>query len=474
MMFNKPLKMRFCFLLTCVLLLSLLFSASCKSKNPSDHTDDKNNANGEVKELNVTTNQDYYLIGDTVKFSIDKFSSLDDFTISCSDKFAFVKNDDNTFKARKVGTFSFTFTYNLNPSLSKSIDVSTYSKSFYVYTTTSSMYVGDKIDVYIEDFEGLKETKTSDFNFSLNDDSYGEIKDGIFTAKKCGKVTITATSKFNSNVASSCYVDVVDKDEVFVLKSPKQTDSIEVGEEVVMSINMGYKAKDLVWSTTNSEVIRVTGYEDIVKVVAVGEGIANITCYDEKNPDIKASYRLKVNGVGDIDYVSRFINLAYEQVGIVEEGDNIQKFGKWYGNNGQPWCATFVSWCWWHSGLSNDLLLKYQGCATGMEWCLEKGIFKYKEEYTPKSGDIVFFLSNGASHTGIVAYCDNSYIYTIEGNRSNKVGIWRLSVNNKTITGYGVPNYPKSSKVADFSWISKKLADGTYLWTAVTNGEPTV
>ena len=167
MMFNKPLKMRFCFLLTCVLLLSLLFSASCKSKNPSDHTDDKNNANGEVKELNVTTNQDYYLIGDTVKFSIDKFSSLDDFTISCSDKFAFVKNDDNTFKARKVGTFSFTFTYNLNPSLSKSIDVSTYSKSFYVYTTTSSMYVGDKIDVYIEDFEGLKETKTSDFNFSL-------------------------------------------------------------------------------------------------------------------------------------------------------------------------------------------------------------------------------------------------------------------------------------------------------------------
>ena len=127
---------------------------------------------------------------------------------------------------------------------------------------------------------------------------------------------------------------------------------------------MGYKAKDLVWSTTNSEVIRVTGYEDIVKVVAVGEGIANITCYDEKNPDIKASYRLKVNGVGDIDYVTRFINLAYEQVGIVEEGDNIQKFGKWYGNNGQPWCATFVSWCWWHSGLSNDLLLKYQGCAT--------------------------------------------------------------------------------------------------------------
>ena len=79
MMFNKPLKMRFCFLLTCVLLLSLLFSASCKSKNPSDHTDDKNNANGEVKELNVTTNQDYYLIGDTVKKQSEVFyANFDD------------------------------------------------------------------------------------------------------------------------------------------------------------------------------------------------------------------------------------------------------------------------------------------------------------------------------------------------------------------------------------------------------------
>lgn len=26
-------------------------------------------------------------------------------------------------------------------------------------------------------------------------------------------------------------------------------------------------------------------------------------------------------------------------------GSNLQKYGKWYGQNGVPWCAIFVSWC---------------------------------------------------------------------------------------------------------------------------------
>lgn len=186
------------------------------------------------------------------------------------------------------------------------------------------------------------------------------------------------------------------------------------------------------------------------------------------------------NKVPDIDYRAKLVQLAYSQVGIYEGKDakgnynNIQKYGAWYGNNGQPWCAMFVSWNWHHAGLSHDLLLKYQGCYTGKEWCEKKGIFKYKKNYTPITGDIVFFLSNGASHTGIVAYCDGTYIYTIEGNRSNKVGIWRIKLNNKTITGYAVPNYPASSTLEDFSWIKEKQQNGKYLWTHVTSGDSTI
>ena len=38
---------------------------------------------------------------------------------------------------------------------------------------------------------------------------------------------------------------------------------------------------------------------------------------------------------------------AITQLGTVESpsGSNKQKYGSWYGMNGQPWCAIFVTWC---------------------------------------------------------------------------------------------------------------------------------
>ena len=133
------------------------------------------------------------------------------------------------------------------------------------------------------------------------------------------------------------------------------------------------------------------------------------------------------------------------------------------------WCAMFVSWCWYHSGLSQNLLLKYCSVSAGCEWCKEKGIFKYKEEYHPKSGDIIFFLSAGSSHTGMVVYADDDYVYTIEGNASNRVDVWRWSLKDARITGYGTPAYPTyNGTPEDFSWIvTKKTDDGKYWWNNV-------
>jgi hypothetical protein len=42
--------------------------------------------------------------------------------------------------------------------------------------------------------------------------------------------------------------------------------------------------------------------------------------------------------------------LAAKQHASEHNGDNITKYGAWYGNNGAPWCAQFVSWVFWHSG----------------------------------------------------------------------------------------------------------------------------
>lgn len=43
--------------------------------------------------------------------------------------------------------------------------------------------------------------------------------------------------------------------------------------------------------------------------------------------------------------------LAVKQVGTKESppDSNLTKYGAWYGVQGQPWCAIFVSWCFAHS-----------------------------------------------------------------------------------------------------------------------------
>jgi hypothetical protein len=42
------------------------------------------------------------------------------------------------------------------------------------------------------------------------------------------------------------------------------------------------------------------------------------------------------------------LDLAIKQIGVKESpsGSNNNKYGNWYGMNGVPWCAIFVTWCY--------------------------------------------------------------------------------------------------------------------------------
>ncbi|WP_349948942.1 peptidoglycan-binding protein [Lacrimispora sp. BS-2] len=143
--------------------------------------------------------------------------------------------------------------------------------------------------------------------------------------------------------------------------------------------------------------------------------------------------------------LENFVNIALNESGTVEKYDNITKYGEWYGMNGKPWCAMFVSWCAYQAGLLatsnnvNGIIPKYASVALGMEWYKEKSRFGVKGSYLPKYGDILF-LRTDASHTAIVVGYDQSSnkVYTIEGNFSDKVcKVWRYADDSR-ITGYGV------------------------------------
>lgn len=137
------------------------------------------------------------------------------------------------------------------------------------------------------------------------------------------------------------------------------------------------------------------------------------------------------------------IDVAAGELGYKEGKNNDTKYGKWYGMNHAAWCHMFVSWCAWKAGQSGKVP-KTASVSTGLRWFANKGQFKYKGDYTPKRGDIIYFR-NYASHVGIVEKVVGNRVHTIEGNSGDKVCRRDYPLNYGTITGYGVPKYKTSS-----------------------------
>jgi len=101
---------------------------------------------------------------------------------------------------------------------------------------------------------------------------------------------------------------------------------------------------------------------------------------------------------------------------------NKTKYGHWYGLDGQPWCAMFVSWVFNQAGLVsliNQSPKGYAGCESFEAWAKKnKMTVPVKDVQT---GDILLFDFNkeGKSiHTGIaVGYNVHTHLIdTVEGN----------------------------------------------------------
>jgi len=109
--------------------------------------------------------------------------------------------------------------------------------------------------------------------------------------------------------------------------------------------------------------------------------------------------------------------------GYAEQGNNLTIMGKWYGLNGQPWCAMFISYCFY---LADSLaLIKVTGkkgfasCDAGLKAFAKAGMLVPVGQ--AKRGDIVFFqFDNDAQpdHVGFVWSNDGKNLICFEGNTS--------------------------------------------------------
>lgn len=145
---------------------------------------------------------------------------------------------------------------------------------------------------------------------------------------------------------------------------------------------------------------------------------------------------------------NQIVAVALSQVGNVGG----RPYWSWYGFNSRvEWCACFVSWCANECGyIETGIIPKYASCVNGVQWFKDRGQWLDGSD-EPLPGMIIFYdwdkhgqlgqQDGRADHTGIVWKVENGYVYTIEGNLSDKCMTSRRPIGEYQILGYGVPQY---------------------------------
>ena len=155
------------------------------------------------------------------------------------------------------------------------------------------------------------------------------------------------------------------------------------------------------------------------------------------------------------------LNNACGQLGVTESpaGSNRTKYGKWMGLDGQPWCMSFVQWCFHQAG--TPLPHKTGSCSALLNWykanrpeCVVKD---------PQPGDIAIFTFG---HTGIVERALPGSVMCIEGNTSpgqsgsqdNGGGVYRRQRNLALVRAFIRP-FPKKEDIMTGKEIYDALSD---------------
>lgn len=122
--------------------------------------------------------------------------------------------------------------------------------------------------------------------------------------------------------------------------------------------------------------------------------------------------------------------------------DLVKLIGSPYAQ-GVAWCDMFVDWCFVQT-FGKDNAKKMLGGWSAYTPTSADLYKKAKRFYqSPAVGDQIFFKnSERINHTGIVVNVTEAFVYTIEGNSSNKVRNCSYSLKyNNSIAGYGRPNW---------------------------------
>lgn len=146
----------------------------------------------------------------------------------------------------------------------------------------------------------------------------------------------------------------------------------------------------------------------------------------------------------------KVVSVARAEVGYHEGANNYVKYSDdplierlygWKPQN-QPWCGTFVNWCFLTAfGYDIGSRLTYGGsaaCKNAADYYKANNAFVRQ----PQLGDQAFYYaSGGINHTGIVVDIQDRAFYAVEGNYSDKVSLVRHNIYGSDVAGFGRPNW---------------------------------
>jgi len=218
--------------------------------------------------------------------------------------------------------------------------------------------------------------------------------------------------------------------------------------------------------------------------------------------------KIPLTGDGARDVVA----VAASQMGYIEgdsaagyDGEtggstNYTEYGYYMGLTGgssHAWCAAFCSWVFYTAEVTD-----VDGGVTNVEdgniWAHTyvptwsnylyandryrfSDYYRYSYDYTqasykPQPGDLIFFTAGyeplDEGHIGLVAYSDDTYVYTLEGNTSSQDGVEaegggaffkKYELSSSSIAGYGVMPYETVEGLPEIDYTGKNPTLGLYV-----------
>lgn len=153
-----------------------------------------------------------------------------------------------------------------------------------------------------------------------------------------------------------------------------------------------------------------------------------------------------------VDIATQELNKGVQELPPGSHSNNSPDINKYKGldpngrGDGEPWCASFVSWVYYEAG--TPLPGDYKGWLITYVPSLHNhlvasGLFTTRSQnsFAPQAGDIVILFSEGTpdGHTAIISSVTGSTINTIEGNSGDAVRARSYTnyTTNSRITGWG-------------------------------------